>query len=123
MTTQVSIALFTCSFLAGYEVRFQDLVLTWILVMIIVAIVCFVVSELTRNYSQVDKLWSLMPGIYSWITVASFPSPRLFVMAILVTLWGLRLSFNFYRKGGYNIIPWKGEEDYRWKVLRENPAA
>jgi steroid 5-alpha reductase family enzyme len=121
MITLLSSVPFSGTFLSGYDVRFQDLVLTWILVIIIVAIVCFVVSELTRNYSQVDKLWSLMPGIYSWITVAAFPSPRLFVMAILVTLWGLRLSYNFYRKGGYNIIPWKGEEDYRWKVLRENP--
>jgi steroid 5-alpha reductase family enzyme len=120
MITLLSSVPFSGTSLSGYDVRFQDLILTWILVMIIVAIVCFVVSELTRNYSQVDKLWSLMPMIYSWITVASFPSPRLFVMAILVTLWGLRLSFNFYRKGGYNIIPWKGEEDYRWKVLREN---
>ena len=121
MITLLSSILFSGTFLSGYDVRFQDLVLTWITVMIIVAIVCFLVSELTRNYSQVDKLWSLMPMVYSWITVASFPSHRLFVMAILVTIWGLRLSYNFYRKGGYNIIPWKGEEDYRWKVLRENP--
>jgi len=121
MITLLSSVLFSGTFLSGYDVRFQDLVLTWITVMIIVAIVCFLVSELTRNYSQVDKLWSLMPMVYSWITVASFPSHRLFVMAILVTIWGLRLSYNFYRKGGYNIIPWKGEEDYRWKVLRENP--
>jgi len=121
MITLLSSVLFSGTFLSGYDVRFQDLVLTWIIVMIIVAIVCFLVSELTRNYSQVDKLWSLMPMVYSWITVASFPSHRLFVMAILVTIWGLRLSYNFYRKGGYNIIPWKGEEDYRWKVLRENP--
>jgi steroid 5-alpha reductase family enzyme len=87
----------------------------------IVASVCFIVSEITRNYSQVDKLWSLMPIAYSWITVAAFPSPRLTVMASLVTIWGLRLSYNFYRKGGYNIIPWKGEEDYRWKVMRAHP--
>ncbi len=43
-------------------------------------------------------------------------------MASLVTIWGLRLTYNFYRKGGYNIIPWKGEEDYRWKILRESPV-
>jgi steroid 5-alpha reductase family enzyme len=90
--------------------------------MLVVATVCFLVSELTRNYSQVDKLWSLIPIVYSWITVAASPSPRLYVMASLVTLWGLRLSYNFSRKGGYNIIPWKGEEDYRWKILRGNPV-
>ncbi len=122
MITLLSSALLSGTFLSDYDPRFHDLVITWLIVMITVAIVCFVVSELTRNYSQVDKLWSLMPVAYSWITVAAFPSVRLYIMASLVTIWGLRLSYNFYRKGGYNIIPWKGEEDYRWKILRENPA-
>jgi steroid 5-alpha reductase family enzyme len=99
----------------------QNLINIWIVFMAAVAILCFVVSEITRNYSQVDKLWSLMPIVYGWITAAIFPSARVFVMAALVTAWGLRLSYNFSRKGGYNIIPWKGEEDYRWKVMRENP--
>ena len=105
----------------GNSAEIQNLIIVWITVMAVVAMLCFIVSEITRNYSQVDKLWSLMPIAYSWITVISFPSPRLFIMAVLVTLWGLRLSYNFSRKGGYNIIPWKGEEDYRWKVMRENP--
>jgi steroid 5-alpha reductase family enzyme len=39
----------------------------------------------------------------------------------MVIIWGARLSFNFYRKGGYNIIPWRGEEDYRWKNVRQRP--
>ena len=86
--------------------------------MVIVITVCFITSEITRNYSQVDKLWSLIPIAYSWITVSAYPSPRVIIMALLVTIWGIRLSYNFYRKGGYNIIPWKGEEDYRWKYLR-----
>lgn len=89
--------------------------------MISVAVICFLVSELTGNYSQVDKLWSLMPVLYSLRTLASYQSPRLLIMCILVMTWGFRLSFNFYRKGGYNIIPWKGEEDYRWKIMRQNP--
>lgn len=40
------------------------------------------------------------------------------LMAILVTLWGIRLSFNFGRRGGYRWKFWEGEEDYRWAVLR-----
>jgi steroid 5-alpha reductase family enzyme len=98
---------------------FQNLVAKWITLMLVIAAVCFLVSEITRNYSQVDKLWSLLPIAYGWITVAAVPSPRLILMASLVTIWGLRLSYNFYRKGGYKIIPWKGEEDYRWKIMRE----
>jgi steroid 5-alpha reductase family enzyme len=103
----------------GHSTGIQNLVTLWITVMAGVAILCFIVSELTGNYSQVDKLWSLMPSAYGWITVATVHSPRLILMALLVTIWGLRLSYNFYRKGGYNIIPWKGEEDYRWKIMRE----
>jgi steroid 5-alpha reductase family enzyme len=103
----------------GHASGIQNLVTFWITVMAGVAILCFIVSEITRNYSQVDKLWSLMPAAYGWITVATVHSPRLILMASLVTIWGLRLSYNFYRKGGYNIIPWKGEEDYRWKIMRE----
>jgi len=106
----------------GQSSDIQNLVIVWIAVMGSISILCFIVSEATRNYSQTDKLWSLMPIAYSWITVASFPSPRAYIMAALVTIWGLRLSYNFYRKGGYNIIPWKGAEDYRWKVMREAPA-
>jgi len=106
--------------LSGYDEKFQGLVSTWFILMVIVIVVCFFVSEITRNYSQIDKLWSLIPIAYGWITVAAFPSVRTILMALLVTVWGLRLSYNFSRKGGYNIIPWKGEEDYRWKHLREN---
>lgn len=110
------------SFLSGFDARFQDLVSTWFLLMIIVVLVTFIVSEITRNYSQVDKLWSLLPIAYGGITIIAFPSPRIFLMVALVAIWGLRLSYNFLRKGGYNIVPWKGHEDYRWAVLRENPV-
>lgn len=52
-------------------------------------------------------------------------------MALLVTVWGFRLTFNFARKGGFSgivtndengfrIRPWVGEEDYRWAILRKN---
>lgn len=109
-------------FLSGYDPVFRNLVYTWISILAAVVLLCFVVSEITRNYSQVDKLWSLLPPVYSWLTVAAVPSARTVLMAGLVTLWGLRLSYNFHRKGGYSIVPWRGEEDYRWKKLRESPA-
>ncbi|MHC1689702.1 MAG: DUF1295 domain-containing protein [Bacteroidales bacterium] len=105
------------------DIQVANVAQTWIGLMLVVTLVCFIVSEITRNYSQVDKLWSLMPIAYSGITLAGFPaSPRLWLMTILVAVWGFRLSFNFSRKGGYNKIPWRGEEDYRWKIMREQPA-
>ena len=83
------------------------------------ALYCFVVGELTGNNSQMDKLWSLLPIAYTWVIAArGGMSPRLVVMAVLATLWGIRLTFNFARKGAYKLKFWEGEEDYRWAVLR-----
>jgi len=104
------------------DLHLEHLIRTWIIIMLAVAMICFIISELTRNYSQVDKLWSIMPIIYSLLTVIAYPAPRLWIMCCLVIIWGSRLTFNLYRKGGYNKIPWKGEEDYRWKIIRSNPV-
>ena len=85
------------------------------------ALYCFVVGEISRNNSQMDKLWSLLPIAYTWVIAAySKFNIRCSVIAVLVTLWGLRLTFNFARKGAYSIKFWSGEEDYRWQVLRQN---
>jgi steroid 5-alpha reductase family enzyme len=83
-------------------------------------ILCFAISTATNNYSQVDKLWSIMPVVYSWITAWQGGwDNRLILMSVLVTIWGLRLTYNFNRRGGYQWPLWKGEEDYRWAVLRQ----
>ncbi len=82
----------------------------------------FIAGELTKNYSQVDKLWSIVPVVYVWV-VAGYGdySPRLVLMGILATLWGVRLTINFAMKGAYQLRFWSGEEDYRWQVLRQRP--
>lgn len=89
----------------------------------IAATLTFVVSSVTDNYSQVDKLWSLIPIPYIWvIAYYSGFEPRLNVMACLVTLWAIRLTYNFGRRGGYSWKFWTGEEDYRWAILRAKPG-
>lgn len=86
----------------------------------ICALYCFVAGEITGNSSQMDKIWSIMPAVYVWIVaVKSGFSARVVIMAILATLWGLRLTFNFARKGAYSWKFWAGEEDYRWGWLRK----
>lgn len=81
---------------------------------------CFVVGEITRNNSQMDKLWSILPAVYVWV-VASMGGfeARLVIMAVLATVWGARLTFNFALKGAYTWKFWSGEEDYRWPWLRK----
>lgn len=41
-------------------------------------------------------------------------------MATVTTLWSVRLTFNFARRGGYTWPPWEGEEDYRWEHVRKH---
>lgn len=84
---------------------------------------CWLLSIVTGNYSQVDRLWSLAPPAYVLYFAArtGFTDARLNVMALLTVLWGARLTYNFARKGGYR----RGHEDYRWPELRRilGPAA
>ncbi len=92
---------------------------TLLLIMGCSGLFCFVVGELTGNNSQMDKLWSILPIVYVWIiAVRGGMTPRLVVMALLATVWGVRLTFNFARKGAYRLKFWEGNEDYRWAVLR-----
>ena len=76
------------------------------------AILCFIVSSVSNNYSQVDKLWSTIPIAYVWIVAfESGFEPRLILMASLVSVWGIRLSYNFWRRGGYSK---KGAQPPDW---------
>jgi steroid 5-alpha reductase family enzyme len=79
-------------------------------------VVCWLLSLLTREYSWVDRVWSVMPPVYvAWFALSAEQfDARLWAMASLSALWGARLTFNFARKGGYA----RGGEDYRWAQLR-----
>ncbi|RQM20471.1 hypothetical protein B5M09_010549 [Aphanomyces astaci] len=87
---------------------------------LVIATVSFLLQASTGNYSHVDRLWSITPVLYSWnyLFVAwsrgLAADVRLVVLVLLITQWGCRLTFNFYRKGGYQ---WTAE-DYRWAYTR-----
>ncbi|TAQ85890.1 hypothetical protein B7494_g5783 [Chlorociboria aeruginascens] len=77
------------------------------------------ISEVTKNYSQVDRCWSILPTIYNahfvlYAHLSGLPTKRLDHLIAFSTVWSLRLTFNYFRKGGYSV----GSEDYRWQVLR-----
>lgn len=125
LTVIITITLALLGFLLGgfqlSELQSETLQLLIIICCISMAY-CFIVGELTGNNSQMDKVWSILPIIYAWITVwKSGMNVRLIVMATLITIWGIRLTYNFAKKGAYSLKFWLGEEDYRWVVLREDP--
>jgi steroid 5-alpha reductase family enzyme len=94
----------------------SPLVLT-VLIAVAACAFAWIASLLTGDTSWVDRMWSILPVIYVCVFAATarLANPRLDVMAVLVTLWGVRLTYNFARKGGY-----RGVEDYRWEVLRSS---
>ncbi|KAI9824146.1 MAG: hypothetical protein M1826_007460 [Phylliscum demangeonii] len=76
-------------------------------------------AEVNDNYSQVDRFWSILPSIYHghyalYAHLAGLSTQRLDTLLAISVLWSARLTFNYYRKGGYSV----GSEDYRWAVLR-----
>ncbi|KAG0697375.1 hypothetical protein DFH29DRAFT_156937 [Suillus ampliporus] len=100
----------------------------------------YVLSIITGNVSQVDRVWTFLPTIYTvyyallplWPSVAPtffFPytpdalaasaretySPRALLMASLVVIWMFRLSYNTWRRGLFSFK----DEDYRWEILRQ----
>ncbi|KAF8418857.1 hypothetical protein EV426DRAFT_307986 [Tirmania nivea] len=84
------------------------------------AVFTFLLSSITGNLSQVDRLWSLLPAIYVahftyFAHYLSLPTARLDTLLVLVILWSVRLTFNYFRKGGYS----PGSEDYRWSHVRK----
>jgi steroid 5-alpha reductase family enzyme len=88
---------------------------------LVLATVCFLLTKLTNDFSWVDRIWPVLPVAYALhflyhqhLCSQLPPSTRQIVMAALTTLWGLRLQYNFFRKGGFS----SGGEDYRWKYIR-----
>ncbi|KAF8864181.1 DUF1295-domain-containing protein [Acephala macrosclerotiorum] len=84
-----------------------------------------IISEINKNYSQVDRMWSILPTIYNahyciYAHLNGLETQRLDNLVAFSTVWSLRLTFNYWRKGGYSI----GSEDYRWEALKQkiNPA-
>lgn len=91
-------------------------------VTIAVIVVVYVLGLATGKHSFVDKAWSVVPAYYAWqFGLAELSSsgngsyPRAAVASCIITVWGVRLTYNFWRKGGY---AWDGE-DYRWPALRQ----
>lgn len=83
--------------------------------------IVFIVSEVNKNYSQVDRLWSILPVIYNshytlWAHLSGLPTQRMDHIMAVTLLWGARLTFNYWRKGGYTV----GSEDYRWNIVKDH---
>ena len=122
ISVSLIIAAIVLGFIRGFELNSTQEKTLLILCIICgaSALYCFVAGEISRNNSQMDKLWSVLPIAYTWIIAAMGGFKwRLIIIAVIVTLWGARLTYNFAKKGAYSLKFWSGEEDYRWVYLRK----
>ena len=104
-----------------------------------IAFVVWLITIVTDKHSFMDKLWPILPGVYSWcfLFTSFYLNPtsksgtidlktnitdingnsywRLILMTLLTTFWGLRLANYFWRRGYYK---WDFE-DHRWDLVKK----
>ncbi|EJU04771.1 DUF1295-domain-containing protein [Dacryopinax primogenitus] len=80
----------------------------------------YVAGEITGNFSQVDRVWTFLPVIYTaWFTLwpvwngEELRTRGVLMLALQIT-WMLRLSYNTFRRGLFSL----SDEDYRWPIFR-----
>lgn len=61
---------------------------------VFLSFVFLVISEIHRNYSQVDRMWSILPNLYIihfavWARLAGMPHSRLDLVAAFSTIWSV----------------------------------
>lgn len=64
--------------------------------------VFLVVSEINKNYSQVDRMWSILPNLYIvhlsvWARLAGVPSSRVDLISLATTLWSVSCITSFVK--------------------------
>lgn len=120
---------FYCSTGSGFPVSkcflTHDALVSSLWLCIAIIIYSLVWSIVGNNCSKVDQIWSITPWVFCWLyyghyyyTHSGASHVRLLLVCCLTTVWGLRLTYNFARRGGYgNLVT--HEEDYRWPILRK----
>ena len=99
---------------------FLDVYLNGALAILGLMTTLWLLSLALRNSSIVDIFWG--PGfvvanwLYFALTPGGFP-PRKMAVAVLVTMWGLRLGIHILRRN------WGKPEDFRYAKWREDEGS
>ncbi|KAF2744858.1 DUF1295-domain-containing protein [Sporormia fimetaria CBS 119925] len=98
----------------------NPLITAFALAIFFIAPLALIAGEVNKNYSQIDRFWSIIPVVFNahyslWAHMAGFPTHSVDRAMAVSVIWGARLTFNYWRKGGYQI----GSEDYRWVTVRK----
>ncbi|CCG83210.1 Steroid oxidoreductase superfamily protein [Taphrina deformans PYCC 5710] len=99
-------------------------IVSWIHLFLFWVTLSFTLSLVTGNYSWVDRFWSIIPtsyttllfvrGYFSGSDINGLLHARFVIVWGMQCLWSVRLTRNYFRKGGYAA----GSQDYRWEYVR-----
>jgi steroid 5-alpha reductase family enzyme len=103
-----------------------SLIMRSAMVVFVAVLIIWLFSFIADNSSVFDPYWSVAPiffTLYYWISFAGLTFPvsgswfttvRFVLIMVLVTLWGIRLTYNFLRN-------WRGlkHEDWRYVSFRD----
>jgi steroid 5-alpha reductase family enzyme len=51
----------------------------------------------------------------TWARLSGLETERVNTIFVFSLIWSARLTFNYWRKGGYEV----GSEDYRWELIKK----
>lgn len=65
---------------------------------LVLGAIFLVVAEINRNYSQVDRAWSILPTVYiahfaAWARLSGIPSQRIDAALLFSAIWSVSLLF------------------------------
>jgi steroid 5-alpha reductase family enzyme len=96
------------AFIAGWLVRDHHPLLVAFIADVAATVVIFGFSVRFRNSSFYDPYWSVAPlPILLYFAKDGFPA-RLWLLLLLLSVWGARLTYNWWRR-------WRGLEDEDWR--------
>lgn len=66
---------------------------------VLLGAVFLVVAEVNRNYSQVDRCWSILPTLYIahydlWARLVGLPTQRIDAVLLFSTIWSVSPKYN-----------------------------
>jgi steroid 5-alpha reductase family enzyme len=100
--------------------EFFDIYSISLLVILGSMVILWIISLQLKNSSIVDIFWGtgfvIANWVYFFLTPDGFPL-RKWLTGVLVTIWGLRLSFHILRRN------WGKPEDFRYQVWRKEDGS
>jgi steroid 5-alpha reductase family enzyme len=58
----------------------------------------FIAAEINRNYSQIDRFWSILPALYNvhfalWARLSGIQTQTLDTIAVVTVVWSVSFAF------------------------------